>query len=350
MIVFSYFIILIILLSIERIIPNGKIIRIIIPILYSFLIGFRNIEYGIDTAAYVDFYYYGGQFGTGFLEPGFDWINSFLFKLGFDANASFCVYAAITNFFFFMTLERLPKKDYTIPAFFLYWMTLSFLTNGMRQGVTVAAFLFAIRFIEEKKPLLYIITILLSSTIHYSAILLLPLYFARYISFSSKIIVPLYIITLIIGLTVDLSFLIPNVSLSEGRGDYSRYAENVRYIENSYLGFAVESFIIALTLFFIFKKRINNTAPVLSNFAFLAFILHNIAFFQLIAGRIEIYFKWVPYLIYPLIFNVNKNNKSYVIPFKYKFVFILLWLSIILNEMIKGKLDYHFYWENISYF
>ena len=133
--IYLYILFLIVALYAERKVRNKRFWRILIPIVYSAIIGFRGTDVGVDTHTYYDSYYLGGAEGLGFIEPGFDWINTHLYKWGFDANFSFFIYALLTNFFFYLILESLPKKQYTIPAFCLYFLTYTSLINGKRKSL-----------------------------------------------------------------------------------------------------------------------------------------------------------------------------------------------------------------------
>ena len=144
MIYFGYLLFLIIMLLIERYIIQLKpLVRLLIPVVYIFLIGLRGVSIGVDTHTYYEHYYIFGQWGCEFVEPGFDWLNRIMYSQGYGANAFFIVNAAITIIFIYLALNRLGK-DYTIAAFCMYMLTYSFLVNGMRQGVACGIFIYTL--------------------------------------------------------------------------------------------------------------------------------------------------------------------------------------------------------------
>lgn len=85
--------------------------------------------------------------------------------------------ALISGIFVVVTLRRF--SDYFFESLILFMLTGTFtwMINGIRQFIAVAVAFWAVRFIVEKKPVKYIIVILILTTIHASAIILFPIYF-----------------------------------------------------------------------------------------------------------------------------------------------------------------------------
>ncbi|HTN46280.1 MAG TPA: EpsG family protein [Flavipsychrobacter sp.] len=75
-----------------------------------------------------------------------------------------------------------------ITAVLLYYATIFFVLDmsGVRQCIAVNIFLIAIKYIPEKKPLKYLITVLIAATFHWSAFFLIPTYFILNKTYSSK--------------------------------------------------------------------------------------------------------------------------------------------------------------------
>jgi len=89
---------------------------------------------------------------------------------------------------------------YPIVALMVYFSTLYFLLDMMymRQCCAVMIFLYSIRFIKKRQGLRYFICCLLAISFHYSAILLLPLYFILNQKFSSLFVVVFVVVGLVI--------------------------------------------------------------------------------------------------------------------------------------------------------
>ena len=299
MIYFVYVFFLIAMLAIER--ESAKfrpIVRIIIPIVYTLLIGLRDTSIGNDTETYYEHYYYYGQFGCDFIEPGFDWLNRIMFSMGYNANHFFIVNAAITMFFIYMALNRLKEKNYTYTAFCMYLLTFTFLVNGMRQGVACGILIFAHRFIEERRIIPYILTILLAAQFHASALILLPLYFLGNRHLTAKLYVGIFIFSFI-GVFVDISSYVPSFELL-GR-DYGTHVENMNISDASSLGFIVSTALNILVLTLALNNQIHKHFPLLFNLVFISYVLKNLGFSIPIVGRLTVYFTWLGFIICQLI-------------------------------------------------
>lgn len=341
MIYFAYLFVLCTLLFFER---KYRIIRILIPLLFTLLVGLRGKGVGVDTQTYYEHYYIFGRWGCDFVEFGFDWLNRFFYSLGWGANSLFLAMAGISCFFFYLSLERFKGRYYTVAAFFIYLFTFTFLVNGMRQGVAVAVFMYAYKFIEERKWYWYILCILFASLFHASALLLLPIYLLRDYSLNNKIYVLLYVFSFI-GLFFDLSSYLPQIGL--GNRDYSGYAENVKISEASSLGFVITTLLNVIILYLTLTNKLYKKLPLLVNLVFMAFCLKNLGYNIPVIGRITIYFSWFVFLLYPILYyNANK----FCFKSRQLTVLIILlinaavWINSIFSVANK-LLPYYFCWE-----
>lgn len=344
MIYFFYLLILVFLLILERNDrPHRKLYRIIIPLLYILIVGLRGNNVGVDSFTYYEHYYTYGKFGCDFIEPGFDWLNRILYAQGYEANSLFIAIAAITVLFFYLALNRLDRA-YSISAFCIYLMTFTVLVNIMRQGVACAVFLYAYKFIQEKKLIPYILLIVFASLFHASALILIPLYFILGYSLPSTWYVVIYILSFA-GLFVDLSTYIPEVGFW-GR-DYSRYAENVKIEQASRIGFMVSTVLNVGIFYLMFSNRMFKKLPLLSNLVFAAFILKNLGFSFPIMGRITIYFSMFVFLLYPILLQKSQRYLFRSRELTVLFLIIIngaIWINGILSTTHK-LLPYTFFWE-----
>lgn len=72
-------------------------------------------------------------------------------------------------------------------ALFMYKLMFYNTFISIRQGMTLAVFCYALKYIVNKKPVRYMLCCLVAFYIHRGAIILFPLYFAQYIPMSKKI-------------------------------------------------------------------------------------------------------------------------------------------------------------------
>lgn len=336
---------MLLLLKAERVdVKVSRVCRVAIPVIYTLFIGLRGKNVGVDTHTYYDGYYIFGRWGYDFIEIGYDWLNRFFYSLGWGANSLFLAMAGISCFFFYLSLERLKGKYYTIAAFFIYLFTFTFLVNGMRQGVAVAVFMYAYKFIEERKWFYYIPCILFASLFHTSVLLLLPIYLLNQYHLSGKIYVYIYILSLI-GLFVDLSPYLPQIEL--GNRDYSGYATDVKIETPSSLGFIVTTVLNIILFVLILKNQLYKKIPLPVNFVIMSFCLKNIGFNITIISRISVYFNWYVFMILPYIFYMCR---SYLLDSRKLSIasIILIHIAIWLNALFSDAnrlLPYIFYWE-----
>ena len=345
MIYFVYLLVMSILLFIERTDKNiRRLCRVLIPILYALFIGLRGKSNGVDTYTYYEHYYTYGRWGCDFVEPGFDWINRLCFSMGWEANSLFLAMAGVTCLFLYLSLEKLNNKDYTVSAFFIYLFTFPFLVNGMRQGVAVAVFFYAYRFIIDRNWLSYVISILFASLFHASALLLLPIYLLNQYRLSRNLYTIIYLLSFL-GIFIDISSYLPEIEL--GNRDYSNYATEVDMQSASSLGFIVTTLLNVVVFYLIQKNKLYNKIPLLFNFVLIDFCLKNLGFSIPIIGRMTIYFSWFIFLLYPnIIFSCKNylfNNRMITITL-ILFIYVSIWLNSLFTTGNK-LLPYHFFWE-----
>jgi hypothetical protein len=113
------------------------------------------------------------------MEFGYIYLN----KL-FSIFSGFFVFIAFHSFIFCAVYYGLIKKNVDIRFAWLAIFILIFNTtlmvrsiSGLRQGLAVFCFLFSIQYLIQRNIIKYVLCILLASSFHYSACILLPLYF-----------------------------------------------------------------------------------------------------------------------------------------------------------------------------
>ncbi len=148
-------------------------------LIFGFIAGARY-NVGIDHLSYLTEYenlLNFGKFSRDSFEPGFVFIS----KVFAFLNAHYFFYFAFLGMLQIGFLYYgLKKHKYILPYVALYillgpvffnWM------NGIRQVIVCCFLVFIVNFIIERKPIQYVVGVLIGTTIHSSAIILLPLYF-----------------------------------------------------------------------------------------------------------------------------------------------------------------------------
>lgn len=110
-------------------------------------------------------------------EPLFDLICNIIHSLGLHWSLGLALWSFIQIFFITKALQPYRYLLVLMPFVFLfgrYWFDAM---NVMRQMMVACAFLWASRFIIEKKPIKYVLFIAIASLMHKSVVMLLPFYF-----------------------------------------------------------------------------------------------------------------------------------------------------------------------------
>ncbi len=129
----------------------------------SYLYMFADIEY-LDFDSNVEF--------------GWQLLNLLFKPLGFFPMV--IALAAFNCFIYYRFIIRYVQAPYYWLAVFLYVVNPSFMlvhSSAMRQSVAIAIFIYSIDYLFKKDIFRYTISILIASSFHQSALILLPLYF-----------------------------------------------------------------------------------------------------------------------------------------------------------------------------
>jgi len=173
---------------------SSKLLRFIALLIPILLIGFRH-GVGTDFDNYVIFfeeYSVASIFNllsltdTSGIEIGF--LALIIFSALFTSAPwlMFLLSSTATIAIAYLAIKRLSPASVPL-AFLLYLLVLApFLMNGVRQGIAVSIVFFAYSYIIQGNPIKYILTIIVASLFHTSALALLPLYLFRFITVKNR--------------------------------------------------------------------------------------------------------------------------------------------------------------------
>ena len=322
----------------------SRLFRIITALLFICIVGFRDYSVGVDSERYMQLFYAIPFQNYQWIEIGFDRLVRFLYDAGFSYTGLFLACIVLTTIPIFLALEKC--SHYTFTAILMYILTLTSVTNGMRQCISVAIFLWAGYFIVSRRLLPFLLCMVPALLFHASTIILIPLYFIANISINKAF----YIITYLFSFAfcfVDFSNLIqPILSLMGIFG--ADYADNFEYYAFhfgglSIMGFLYKTFLNLLVFFMMMRTESYKKYPMLTNFVFLSFILKNLAFNMPMIGRIILYFSWFEYILIPLlVFDMSRSESFRQI---IRFVIFGLFAIGFVHSMIGGEMrmiPYHF--------
>lgn len=202
---------------------------------FSFIVGARY-NTGVDHLNYLEFY---EQLGRGFVsrddtEIGFLWFEKIFVGLNLHYFFWFAFWGCL-QIFFIMFSQRAHKEVLPyicamimLGPFFMTWM------NGIRQCVVICILVWLLEYTEKrsfKKLFLWIIAILLCTTIHKSATFLLPLYFVGFWGVVDRGPLVNYIILtvcFIVGITPNFyNLFAPLQTILDASDEFSRYSHDL---------------------------------------------------------------------------------------------------------------------------
>ncbi|MGU9099117.1 EpsG family protein [Clostridium perfringens] len=174
---------------------------IVVIILLSIVSGSRTAF--VDTEAYVNLY--KNIDNINIFNDNYEFGFMILLKIlhYFSKNPQFMLFitAFITNFLFLITLRRYSKGCYGELIIYMYITGGTFIStmNGMRQYLAAAILFYFTYLIERKCTYKYILICLIASTIHVSALIMIPIYFlVNTKAFSKKTICIIFISSIFI--------------------------------------------------------------------------------------------------------------------------------------------------------
>lgn len=135
-------------------------------------------EVGIDwNVVYAPYFYYIKHGIAQFSEDGFNLIYRTLYHFTDDPWYLFAVVGLLTNVLFFAAIYK-QSDDVFLSVLLYFTMSYYFQSlNQIRQMLAMAIFVYALRYVRERKFIRYCLLILLACTIHRSSVIYFPIYF-----------------------------------------------------------------------------------------------------------------------------------------------------------------------------
>lgn len=334
-----YFIIvatsLIVLLS-SRFKNNLSLSRVIFLIALILPVFISGLRYGIGTDYfnYEAIYYEltnSGSVVDNFLntryEPGWILLNHIVKFIFNDVKYVFILSSILIWVFNFKAIyDNRNKISISIAVLILLCTSYNQSFNMVRQALAAAILMLSIKPIVNKKPLKFIITVLISTMFHYTAIIFLPIYWIV----NSKIkALGLWkkILTFIgVGLAVILApTLLKIVTNYEAFEYFSHYDLNFQ-------NFGIGNIIIKLPVILIILlniRKLNSTNPIskLVIVYFLSLLLEYIGYFAAHVSRIAIYYEMMQIFILAAIVKTQQNKYERLFYSFLIFIYFLGWFT-----------------------
>lgn len=249
-----------------------KIINFIVIALLIFVSGTRYYMGGSDVYVYENVYNGTPTVGvvlryilTGIsdgvntnYEIGFILICSVVKTLGFSFFGFTLIFAVLFYALMYNGLKEFVSEWAPFWAVFMYKLMFYNTFISVRQGLTMAVFCYAMKYIRDKQIIKYLLWCLIAFFIHRGALILFPLYFVQYIPISPrtiKYVALLFAPTWLIRGQVDLGGVIDKavkiIGFSEKSEGWSEATEPISIIHT------LECYIIVILVLLFYKKIIS---------------------------------------------------------------------------------------------
>lgn len=272
----------------------ATLVALLIPILIS------GLRYGVGS----DYFAYIAQYNILKAIPVTEYLKSYAFGdeitfyfltkisqfLSGGEDLLFWTAGVLTIVFLYLGIKKYKPPHETL-VFFLMLLTIFPSTlNNIRQGITISIFFFASSYIIERKAIQYFILILFASTIHTSAIVLIPLYFLNRIIKPSngKMVNIIKLGATALGTSLILPRLLEGVRNISTFSKYELYQSYVVVGKNYTFGLKLAIVALCIIVFIHLRPRIQNYYFLL--FSLLEVMLLTLGFTSAFTKRIALYF------------------------------------------------------------
>jgi hypothetical protein len=217
--------------------------EIIFSLLIFAIISGVRWQVGVDHLSYLEHYWeigdnarlsYENFRGRG-IEPGYFYLT----KVFADFDIHFTFYFAFLAFIqLFFIYYAVKKERYLLPFIglvIIFGGHYLILMNGIRQMLVACMFVYSIQFIRDRKFLAYLITLLIASLFHKSAILLIIFYFIPQIDYFKNRYVNIFLLigTVFVGMNPTWLQTIDYADIVLSFVGYEHYAERVDLLVES---------------------------------------------------------------------------------------------------------------------
>lgn len=323
---------------------NRSHISTIFILLFMFLVlAWRDESVGTDTSNYLEMllsWNYNMSFSIDTVGRNMEVLWSlfvdFLWRNQLSYRFLIIIPAFLTLLFTYLSYVKF-EVNVKLSLFFFIALTFYFLTfNITRQCLAMSVVLLGYSFLADDNKQLFLVTVMLATLIHFSAILCLVFYFVDFISINLKMKIACMIFSFILGMIgLNLNFL-------QNFSAYGSYAENLSSVDGLSVGrFLMRIVMTLLGIYFLYKNKVDN--KVIVNLFFLSICAENLAVnMHHFISRPVFYLSMIQPVFYSLYFS-SSDAKFYKQPIFYALliavsVFYIHYLSINSGEIVPYKL------------
>lgn len=278
----------------RRLAPSFFILSIVPLLLLS---AFR-VGVGVDFNSYADWFDNLYDYDYAYFEPGFTAMIRFIQLFTLDSQWLFIVSSLITLTLIFVSTRRYSPM-FALSIFL--FCTMGFFSHSLnltRQFIAVAIILFSYGYIVDRKLFKYILSVIVASLFHQTALLMLPAYHLLRLR-------PRLTGWFIVGLI--------SIALTAFRSKITTFVVDnfyPQYYDSSFIGETISSTYyviigivsVGTAIFFVYKKKLNLDIVknrILMNLVLIVALLHIILSWVPLSNRVSLYFDIMMIIIIP---------------------------------------------------
>lgn len=243
------------------------------------------------------------------IEPGFVLLNWFLYKISSNPQFLIFICAVITNTLIVLTIAKLSDK-FELSIFLFICIGFYFTSfNIMRQYLAISIVFWSIRYVGKGEFKKYLFSVLIASTFHFSALIMIP----TYIIYKGKAWSKWTILTMLTGIAFTVSFAIL-VNILEVLLVNTKYNDYLKTLTAGYYGvntLRILIFIFPLVLLYIWREPLRKIYPncdYLVNLYFIGAMFMVLSSKYVFIARIADYFTIFGVLIIPKLTSLYKKG------------------------------------------
>lgn len=328
----------------------GKISWFFLFFVIAILVILSAIRSGIgDTGMYRHLYELVDQsYMSDGYEIGFIYFIKFLKVFSNDSQLLIIVTSVIINILNVITIYRYTKDSYFELGIFLYITSGYYIVtmNGIRQSLAASILFFATTLIFKKKYKTYFLIVLLMSTIHNSALIMIPLYFIVKLTPWERMTNIIFALT-----AIGLVFYDPLLNLAIKFLGNTRYEQYVEFDEGGANLIRIAVFAVPVLLAYLRRDVIKEKwkyGNVFVNMNIICFIVMLFSAYNWIFARFTIYFQLYSFILIPyLIANCFEGKERRVF---YFMLIVLYFIFFYYDQHVINGIKYSTPYELDAFF
>lgn len=188
-----------------------SVIYFFIVLSVALMSGFRDMLGGYDVFVYARFFQQVPPIGDiirlsrfdpvlySHFEPGYLFLNSLVKTISTDKYFLFFIFAILTYLFIAKAFYRYPLYIFAFSLFFAKFFIVAFVYT--RQCIAMGIVWWGIMFLEKNRKYIFILILIVATSIHYSAFVVFPLYIISHWKFSRTCLLSIFVLSFALGIT-----------------------------------------------------------------------------------------------------------------------------------------------------